>query len=48
MTDYEKSTIIGLYRQGNSYQLIGWIMGISENYVGIIIKEYFNNKKQKQ
>lgn len=45
MSQFEKSAIIGLFRMGNSFQMIGWLMGISEEYVKIIVGEYFKNKK---
>jgi len=40
MTRHEKSAIIGYYRQGATYQDIGWIMGIPAKYAKQIVEEY--------
>jgi DNA-directed RNA polymerase specialized sigma subunit len=45
MTQEEKSAIIGYYRNGASFDLIGSIMGISSIYAETIVKEYLNKKK---
>jgi len=45
MESNEKSAIIGYYRNGMSFQLIGIVMGISERYAELIVKEYLKKKK---
>lgn len=45
MTNFEKSAVIGYYRSGASFEEIGFIMGVSAQYIEIIIKEYLKNKK---
>ena len=46
MTTYEKSAVIGYWRQGATYELIGVIMGVSESYVKNIIDEYLKGNKK--
>jgi DNA-directed RNA polymerase specialized sigma subunit len=45
MTDNEKAAIIGYWRNGATWHEIGLIMGISESYAKLIVKEYLKNKK---
>lgn len=40
MNKYEKATIIGLWRSGADYSVIGAIFGIGTDYVDFIVKEY--------
>jgi DNA-directed RNA polymerase specialized sigma subunit len=42
MTIYEKSAIIGYYRNGMANELIAYIMGITESYVRQIVSEYLS------
>ena len=44
MTKEEKAAIIGYHRSGATNETIAFIMGISERYVHIILKEYFEDK----
>lgn len=44
MTFYEKSAIIGYYRNGMALKLIGYIMGISVKYAECIVNEYLKKK----
>lgn len=44
MTPYEKSVIIGMYRMGVDYAVIGAIFGIGQNYVWAIVEEYLRMK----
>lgn len=46
MTTFEKSAIIGYYRMGMSYRDMGLVMGISESYARLIVKEYLATKPQ--
>jgi len=45
MTIYEKSAIIGYYRNGMPFELIGYIMGITESYARSIVNEYLRKIK---
>jgi DNA-directed RNA polymerase specialized sigma subunit len=45
MDVYERSAIIGYYRNGMANELIAHIMGISESYVKQIINDYLKNQK---
>lgn len=45
MNQFEKSAIIGYYRNGTDSATIAATMGISTKYVEIIIKEYLNKLK---
>lgn len=45
MSLYEKSAIIGYYRNGMAYELIAYLMGISESYARQIVREYLNKQK---
>lgn len=47
MTTFEKSAIIGYWRSGAGYYLIGIIMGISPAYAEQIVKEYLKRKSPK-
>lgn len=46
MTSFEKAVIISLYRQGNSYEVIGGLMGVHFDVVERIIKEYLKNSNE--
>lgn len=46
MTSYERSAIIGYYRNGMAYELIAYIMGISESYARQIVMDYLKQQKQ--
>ena len=45
MTVFEKSAVIGYWRSGATYQVIGLMMGVSEAYIEIIVREYLKAKK---
>lgn len=45
MNQYEKSSIIGMYRMGVDCAIIGAIFGISQWYVWMIVSEYLGGKK---
>lgn len=47
MTSFEKSAIIGLYRQGVDFVTIGAIYGISGQYASTIVAEYLEKIKKK-
>lgn len=42
MDKFEKAAIIGYYRNGVSYEMIGFLIGISESYVQQIVRAYLN------
>jgi hypothetical protein len=44
MNQHEKSAIIGMYRMGVDYAVIGAIFGIGQNYVWSIVEEYLRMK----
>jgi hypothetical protein len=44
MNQYEKSAIIGMYRMGVDYAVIGAIFGIGQEYVWMIVEEYLRMK----
>lgn len=45
MNDFEKSAIVGYYRNGMEINLIAAIMGIPVSYAEMIINEYLKPKK---
>lgn len=45
LTTYEKSALLGYFRNGMTYQEIALLMGISVEYVQMILTNYFENKK---
>lgn len=45
MSPEEKSAVIGYYRNGMSYEIIAYIMGISESYARLIVENYLKDKK---
>lgn len=45
MTPTEKSIIVGLFRQGNEFWIIGCLMGISDWYAKQIVQEYLKQVK---
>jgi len=48
MTDFEKASIIGYYRQGASFETISYIMGISESYAKLIVTSYLATKEKEK
>ncbi len=44
MNQYERSAIIGMYRMGVDYAVIGAIFGIGQKYVWMIVEEYLRMK----
>lgn len=44
MNQYERSAIIGMYRMGVDYAVIGAIFGIGQEYVWMIVEEYLRMK----
>lgn len=40
MSDIEKATIIGYFRNGTPFKTIGFIMGISAEYAEAIVTDY--------
>lgn len=46
MDKFEKSVIVGHYRNGVPFATIASIFGISTSYVEQIIKEYLQDKKE--
>jgi len=47
MSAEERAVLIGLFRQGNDYAVIGAIFGISGVYVKQIVSNYLTQKDKK-
>jgi DNA-directed RNA polymerase specialized sigma subunit len=45
MTQFEKSALIGYWRNGMTFEMIAAIMGISEHYARQIVNDYLKTKK---